>query len=85
MRISKDPATPKYEQTYNHGYPAFTVTFVTKSDLNESKAHGLTAQFSHKIGEICRDAGSKKFPFDAERAIWFTYEGEIVTSLQIGE
>ena len=75
--FSSLPATPKYEQRYSYGYPAFTVTFASKPDLDENRTNGLTERFTKRIGELCKDSGSKKHPFDAERAIWFTYEGEI--------
>ena len=78
-------AMPNYEQTYSYGYPAFTVTFATESDLEECNSLGLTKRFSEKISELCGGSGSKKHPFDAKRAIWFTYEGQIVKSQHLRE
>ena len=70
---------PKYEQEYSYGYPAFTLTFASKAELDEAVSGKITDLFSQRIGEVCRNTGSKKHPFDAERAIWLTYEGELET------
>ena len=67
---------PKYEQLYAYGHPAFAVTFPTKSDLDNSIGTGYTKRFTEEIGEICQSRSDAKNPFDADRAIWYTYEGE---------
>ena len=75
--FSDSTVRPTYEQGYSYGYPSFTVTFPSKADLQHSETQGRTKRFRDEITQCCEDSGSKKHPFDAERAIWFTYEGEI--------
>jgi len=74
--FSNISARPRYEQDYSYSYPRFTIVFASKEELEESVAGGLTEKFSQKIAELCKD-WNKKYPFDPERAIDFTYEGEL--------
>ena len=75
--FSESTVRPTYEQSYSYGYPSFTVTFPSKTDMQHSDTQRRTKRFKEEIAQCCKDSGSKKYPFDAERAIWFTYEGEI--------
>ena len=77
--------TPKYEQLYAYGHPAFAVTFPTKSDLDNSIGAGYTKRLTEEIGEICKSRGDAKKPFDADSAIWYTYDGEFGTTHRLSK
>lgn len=67
---------PGFEISYAYGYTTFGVIFNSKDDLEESKLDGSAELFSKKIGELCKNEGSKKRPFEADQAICFTYAGK---------
>ena len=74
--FSNISARPRYKQDYSYSYPRFTIVFASKAELEKSVASGSTEEFSQKIAELCKD-WSKKYPFDPERAIYFTHEAEL--------
>ena len=66
---------PEFKLSYSYGYPAFRVTFESKIDLNAAVEAGLNTEFLGLIGGLCKDYGSKRRPFRAEAAVFFTYHG----------
>jgi hypothetical protein len=72
IELFGQPLPPSIEVRYSYGYPSITVRFKSAERLNAAKSSGLTDQFIEKIQTRCKDAGSKKHPYDAARAVWFT-------------
>ncbi len=69
---------PSLKISRSYGYPHFTVTFKTKYDMDKAQEEGFIKQFTDQIQEICQsssDSGTETWSFDAERAIFVTYEG----------
>lgn len=67
--------SPKFEMSYSYSYPAFTITFRSKNDLVAAEEQGFNASFTQTIGQLCKGLGSREHPFEAKRAIFFTFEG----------
>jgi hypothetical protein len=68
---------PELKTSYSYGYPAFRVTFKSKLDLNAAADAGLNTEFLGLVGGLCKDYGTKRRPFRAEAAVFFTYQGYI--------
>jgi hypothetical protein len=66
---------PKLHVSYSYGFPAFQVMFNSKPALETAAAAGLNRSFTQEIAALCKDRGSKSTPFDADNAVFFTYEG----------
>jgi hypothetical protein len=69
------PAT--VEVRFSYGYPSVQVTFPSTEVVASAKSAGLTHLFLEKIQDRCGKSGSKKYPFDASRAVWFTSKDEL--------
>jgi hypothetical protein len=68
---------PTIEVRFSYGYPSFQVTFLSNDLLTSAKRAGLTRLFLERIQDRCKDRSSKKDPFDASRAVWFTSREEL--------
>lgn len=66
---------PRLEIGSSYSYPTFTLTFLSKREREAADEAGLNQSFKHEIDMLCRDYGSKSNPFDADKAVWFTYQG----------
>jgi hypothetical protein len=74
-----DGTKPNLTISSSYSYPSFKLIFKTKEDMDKAQMEGLIKQFTVKIQEICQlpsDAGREAWSFDAERAIYATYEGK---------
>jgi hypothetical protein len=81
-----DPATgPIVTVGRSYGYPTFQVAFASKEELGRASTAGLNADFQAAIQERFKAAGSKKYPFDALRAIWFTSQEELDAISKMGK
>jgi hypothetical protein len=69
--------SPELKISYSYGYPAFQVTFKSKLDVSAAAEAGLNREFLALIGALCKDMGTKRRPFRAEAAVFFTYPGYI--------
>jgi hypothetical protein len=49
--------------------------FRSKLDLQSAVEKGLDASFTMAIAELCKRRGPRSLPFEAKRAVFFTYEG----------
>lgn len=58
-----------------YGYPAFTVTFVSKNELRLAEEAGLNQSFKREIDVLCKGTGPKSSPFSADRGVLLTYQG----------
>ena len=72
---------PGFEMKYHYGYPAFTITFHNKEQREEAEKLGLNSSFVAEIGRICKERGSSTRPFEAERAVFFSYAGYVAEFL----
>jgi len=66
---------PHFEMSSSYGYPAFTVLFKTKPEVQAAEQAGLNAAFLREIDELCKGRGSKTRPFEAKVAVFFAHEG----------
>ena len=64
---------PTLKTGYSYGFPSFVVTFQNEELLKQADSNGLTNSFVNRISQI----HSKFKEFEAERAIFFTWEGRI--------
>jgi hypothetical protein len=65
---------PAFEMSSSYGFPAFKVTFRSKSEMQAAASEGLNAEFLRLMNDLCKDQGSKDRPFSAEIATYFTHE-----------
>jgi hypothetical protein len=72
---------PGFELNYHYGYPAFTITFHNKEQREEAERLGLNSRFIGEIGRICKTRGSSSRPFEAKRAVFFSYTGYVTEFL----
>ena len=66
---------PSLALRYSYGFPAFTVTFQAKEHRDESEKSGLNGLFVQAIADLCVNEGTRRSPFEAQRAVYFTYAG----------
>jgi hypothetical protein len=66
---------PELKLSYSYGYPAFRVTFKSKLNVNAAAEAGLNTEFLGLIGTLCKGLGTKRRPFRADAAVFFTYPG----------
>lgn len=66
---------PKLKASWSYGYPAFEVTFGSKTQMDGAAM--LNADFKRELNTLFRGDGSLDRPFDAEMAVFFTYPGHI--------
>lgn len=64
---------PRFEVSSSYGYPALLVVFASKTEMNA--ATRMNDDFRIRIGSVFKGRGSASRPFEADRAIFFTYEG----------
>ncbi|MFZ2276617.1 MAG: hypothetical protein WAW39_02415 [Prosthecobacter sp.] len=72
---AKDIPVPHLKESYSYGWPSFTLTFQTEEDLKLAKEAGCISAFKQKIQLFYDHLGGAENPFDADRAVWATYEG----------
>lgn len=78
--------TPALEIGSSYGRPSFKITFKTEGDLKKAQSEEHIGTFKNAIQELCAPHySSLKNPFDAERAIYTTYEGRQYTYTRVDE
>jgi hypothetical protein len=65
---------PHLEVGSSYGYPTFKLTFTSKAERTNAQDAGCIDAFKHAVQLIYLHYGSKENPFDADRAVWSTYE-----------
>ncbi|MBI5767400.1 MAG: hypothetical protein HZA93_06360 [Verrucomicrobia bacterium] len=65
---------PVMEISGAYGFPAFKILFCSRPALEAASSRN--AAFKSEIGKIYRDYGTRSNPFDADRALLFTYDGQ---------
>ncbi|MGE0114591.1 MAG: hypothetical protein AB7T07_06870 [Steroidobacteraceae bacterium] len=78
------PSRPAVTVGRAYGYPTFQVAFSSKGALSRANDTGLQAAFLAAIQGRFKASGSKKYPFDASRAVWFTSQEELDAISRIG-
>jgi hypothetical protein len=66
---------PRLKSSYSYGYPSFTLTFSSEAELKQAEESGFIAAFKQAIQSLYMHTGRKQNPFDADRAVWATYDG----------
>jgi hypothetical protein len=74
---------PKVTVGHSYGYPTFQVEFASKEALARASNGGLSAALQDAIQARFKAAGSRKYPFDASRAVWFTSSEELEAISQL--
>jgi hypothetical protein len=72
---ASSPSIPSLAVSYSYSYPAFTVTFPSKPELQAAADTGLNESFKREIDFLCKGRGPKPRPFTAEQGVFFTYQG----------
>ena len=72
--------SPILEIRYLYGVPAFKVKFATSSQLDTAEQEGRLARFTESIENLCKNNRFRTFV--ANRAIFFTYQGQIEEKLR---
>lgn len=78
LRLAFAPSglpVPQFEDGYRYGFPSFTLTFPSEAELKQAEALGCITAFKQAIQTLHGHTGSKRNPFDVNRAIWITYVG----------
>ena len=68
---------PTLKVGYAYGFPKFTITFETKALRDEREKSGSNSSFVNAIAHMCANEGTRARPFEAARAIHFTYASEL--------
>ena len=81
-RISRDifgecASSPSVQVGHSYGFPRFQLTFPSNELLEQAKSAGLTQSFLNNVQNRCIDSGSKRNPFEASRATWFTSKEQL--------
>lgn len=66
---------PQIALAYRYGYPAFTVKFQSKQELQIAEEAGLNDIFKREIDALCSDRVRAEAPYTAEQGVYFTYDG----------
>ena len=66
---------PRLKVGGSYGFRSFKLTFPSEVELTHAQESGYTAAFKEAIQSLYMHVGSKHNPFDADRAVWATYEG----------
>lgn len=64
---------PALTQDTRYGLPHFEVMFQDEAMLQAANVDGTNRRFLEAIDAACSDCGSRARPFDAKRAVFFTY------------
>ena len=67
---------PALEIKSAYGFPAFTITFESEEDLERAESEGYIRAFKDSIQELCGSFGRSGQPFDADAAVYATFEGK---------
>jgi len=68
--------TPQFKRGASYGFPTFTLTFDSESALRQAEGSGHIGSFKQYIQSTYANIGGKQNPFNAEFAIYVTYEGQ---------
>jgi hypothetical protein len=68
---------PSFTLRYQYGYPAFEIKFRTREQCEQAARLGLNASFTDTVETLCKGLGTSRRPFDAQRAIFFSYIGYV--------
>ena len=72
-----DRSKPGIEESYLYGFIHFTITFQTESDMKRAEELGFVERYREAIQDLYGHTGSETNPFDAEIAVYATYEGRV--------
>ena len=66
---------PQLKISSFYGFPAFTVLFRSKREMDTAAEGGLNNALLQRIGKLCENKGRRDNPFRAELAVNFTHSG----------
>lgn len=64
---------PSLHMSYGYGRPVFTVTHPSRAAHERSELSGANSSFRREIQAVCGECGTQASPYDASRAIRFTW------------
>ena len=64
---------PRFHMSYGYGVPIFKITHKSEEEHLRSERSGANAAFAVGIQRICGALGSQSNPYQASRAIHFTW------------
>ena len=64
---------PSLHMGYGYGKPIFTVTHPSRAAHDQSELSGANSSFLREIQVVCGECGTQANPYDASRAIHFTW------------
>ena len=71
---SSDRPAPHLKEGNRYAFPTFTLTFASDAELKQAEVSGCIAAFKQSIQSMHAHIGSRQNPFDADLAVWATYE-----------
>ena len=69
-------AIPRLVEGNHYGWPTFGLVFASASELKLAEEAGCVAAFKQSVQSLHGHIGDEKNPFDADWAVWVTYEGD---------
>jgi hypothetical protein len=75
-------AIPRLVEGSSYGWPTFGLVFVSASELKLAEESGCVAAFKQSVQSLHGHIGDKGNPFDADHAVWVTYEGHPYADLR---
>jgi hypothetical protein len=67
--------SPHLKEGWSYGFPTFTLTFPSATELRQAVESGCLAAFKQAIQSLYGHTGCKQIPFDADCVVWATHEG----------
>ena len=75
---------PHLTEGYIYGYPYFTLTFESETEMKLAEQTKCIAAFKQSIQSLYGHLGGSRKPFSADRAVAATYEGFRPTPIVLG-
>ena len=74
---------PELKTGTSYGFPSFTLTFPDTHVLEAAQQGGHIGRFKRAVSDLYAHCGTEKRPFDAEMAVWATYEGWMSSTTEV--
>jgi len=74
--LGSESNIPQFKRGASYGFPTFTLTFESESALRQAEKSGHISSFRQYIQSTYANSGGKRNQFNAELAIYVTYEGQ---------
>lgn len=68
---------PKLEVGSSYGFDSFTILFATREERAQPDRQNQVERFKTVIQQLCARQGGDSRPFDADQALFVSYDGEL--------